>query len=63
MFERQNEMTGEGELVINGCVFDLYTFGAEMGFDFDGTMQQFSPFKWGLSGLPNGAKSPPPRLD
>jgi len=63
VFERQNEMTGEDELVINGCVFDSYTFGGEMGFDFDGTMQQFSPIEWGSSGLSNGAKSPPPRLD
>jgi hypothetical protein len=33
------------ELVINGCVFDSYKFGGEIGFD--GVNQSFSPIKWG----------------
>jgi len=56
VFEQNNE------LVINGCIFDSYTFGGEMGFD--GENQQFSPIEWGSTGLAsNGAQSPPPRLD
>ncbi|KAL9186001.1 hypothetical protein ACHAXT_005239 [Thalassiosira profunda] len=58
VFERKEA----NELVVNGCVFDSYTFGGEMGFD--GENQQFSPIEWGSVGLAsNGAQSPPPRLD
>lgn len=57
VYEKENN-----EIVINGCVFDSYTFGGEMGFD--GAEQTFSPIEWGSIGLAsNGAKSPPPRLD
>lgn len=50
------------EIIINGCVFDSYTFGGEMGFD--GVNQQFAPIEWGSTGIEsNGAKSPPPKLD
>ncbi|KAL3794643.1 hypothetical protein HJC23_010071 [Cyclotella cryptica] len=56
------EKPNHNELVINGCVFDSYTFGGEMGFD--GDKQTFSPIEWGSTGLQsNGSRSPPPRLD
>lgn len=57
VFEKANN-----ELVINGCVFDSYTFGGEMGFE--GEQQTFSPIEWGSTGIKSsGAQSPPPRLD
>ncbi|KAL7487974.1 hypothetical protein ACHAW6_013566 [Cyclotella cf. meneghiniana] len=56
------EKAHDNELVINGCVFDSYTFGGEMGFD--GDKQTFSPIEWGSTGIQsNGGRSPPPRLD
>jgi carotenoid cleavage dioxygenase-like enzyme len=36
------------ELIINGCVFDYYTFGGEMGFN--GNKQEFDPITWGSYG-------------
>lgn len=51
------EKEEENELIINGCVFDYYTFGGEMGFD--GSAQTFDPVKWGSV----GGMAPPPRLD
>ena len=57
VYEKENN-----DIVINGCIFDSYTFGGEMGFD--GDEQIFSPIEWGSTGIvSNGAKSPPPRLD
>jgi all-trans-8'-apo-beta-carotenal 15,15'-oxygenase len=44
------------ELIVNGCVFDSYTFGGEMGFL--GNDEGFDPISWGTSGM-----APPPRLD
>ena len=46
----------QDELVINGCIFDAYTFGGEMGFN--GKSQEFDPVAWGTSGT-----NPAPRLD
>ncbi len=51
------EKEEEDELIINGCIFDSYTFGGEMGFD--GVSQTFDPVKWGAE----GGLAPPPRLD
>ncbi|EED90585.1 predicted protein [Thalassiosira pseudonana CCMP1335] len=51
----------DDELIINGCIFDSYSFGGEMGFN--GDEQSFSPIEWGSTGLANGAQAPAPRLD
>ena len=51
------ESDDNNEMIINGCVFDYYTFGGEMGFD--GPTQKFDPISWGSI----GGKTPPPRLD
>jgi len=56
-FERKDKTTNTNdddnsnsndELIINGCVFDYYTFGGEMGFN--GNKQEFDPITWGSYG-------------
>merc|ERR1712194_924994 len=43
-----NNGNEDTELIINGCLFDYYTFGGEMGFKC--IDQEFDPIQWGSYG-------------